>query len=240
MSIIGARMRTPATSVSNARSYSPAKCDTSVEVPPMSKPMSRAKPASRPVSAMPTTPAAGPERIASLPRNSSAAVNPPEDIMNIRRVRFSPPPCGEGSEVGVGEVLRKRSASGAPPPDPPPSTLPHKGGGNELLRDLRHVAAQDRREIGVDHGGIAATNELDERRDFMARRHLREAELARERRDAPLVIGVAVGVHENDGDGARCRRACARSSAARAAARSSSRSTVPSARTRSSTSTTRS
>jgi len=32
ISIIGARMRTPATSVSNARSYSPAKCDTSVEV----------------------------------------------------------------------------------------------------------------------------------------------------------------------------------------------------------------
>src|SRR5262249_7750153 len=37
MSIIGARMRTPATSVSNARSYSPSKWDTSVDVPPMSK-----------------------------------------------------------------------------------------------------------------------------------------------------------------------------------------------------------
>src|ERR1700757_4586872 len=44
INIIGARMRTPATSVSNARSYSPSKCETSVEVPPMSKPMRREKP----------------------------------------------------------------------------------------------------------------------------------------------------------------------------------------------------
>ena len=40
---MGARMRTPATSVSKVRSYSPSKCDTSVEVPPMSKPMRRSK-----------------------------------------------------------------------------------------------------------------------------------------------------------------------------------------------------
>jgi len=53
----------------------------------MSKPMSLEKPAARPVSAMPTTPAAGPDKIASLPRNRSAAVSPPDDIMNIRRVR---------------------------------------------------------------------------------------------------------------------------------------------------------
>ncbi len=51
----------------------------------MSKPIRRARPASRPVSASPTTPPAGPERIASLPWNSSAAVSPPEDIMNISR-----------------------------------------------------------------------------------------------------------------------------------------------------------
>ena len=56
ISIIGARMRTPATSVSKLRSYSPEKCDTSVEVPPMSKPMTFSKPARRAVSAMPTTP----------------------------------------------------------------------------------------------------------------------------------------------------------------------------------------
>ena len=55
----------------------------------MSKPIRFLKPASRPVSAMPTTPPAGPDRIASLPWNSSAAVRPPEDIMNIRRMSFA-------------------------------------------------------------------------------------------------------------------------------------------------------
>jgi hypothetical protein len=59
ISIIGARMRTPATSVSKARSYSPSKCATSVEVPPMSKPMTRGKPGLDPVWARPTTPPGG-------------------------------------------------------------------------------------------------------------------------------------------------------------------------------------
>ena len=85
MRIIGARMRTPATSVSKARSYSPSKWETSVEVPPMSKPMTLPKPARRAVSTAATTPPAGPERIASLPWNSVAAVSPPDDCMNIRR-----------------------------------------------------------------------------------------------------------------------------------------------------------
>src|SRR5690606_20466670 len=40
-------------------------------------------PASFAVSTMPTTPPAGPESNASLPWNMSAAVRPPEDIMNI-------------------------------------------------------------------------------------------------------------------------------------------------------------
>ncbi len=53
--------------------------------PPMSKPMTSPKPALRAVSAIATTPPAGPERIASLPANSSAAVRPPDDIMNITR-----------------------------------------------------------------------------------------------------------------------------------------------------------
>ena len=43
----------------------------------------RAKPASRAVSTMPTTPPAGPDSSASLPWNLSAAVRPPEDIMNV-------------------------------------------------------------------------------------------------------------------------------------------------------------
>jgi hypothetical protein len=104
INIIGARMRTPATSVSNARSYSPSKCETSVEVPPMSKPIRWENPASRPVSAMPTTPAAGPDKIASLPWNNSAAVRPPDDIMNMRRGAF----CSAGAvaEAAAADVPR--------------------------------------------------------------------------------------------------------------------------------------
>ncbi len=59
----------------------------------MSKPITRPKPASAAVSTMPTTPPAGPERIASLPRKCSAAVSPPEDIMNCS--------VGPGSPGGV-------------------------------------------------------------------------------------------------------------------------------------------
>lgn len=69
MSSIGARSRTPAICVVNTRSYSPAKWETSVEVPPMSKPMTRSNPASCDMRAMPTIPPAGPDRMASLPRN---------------------------------------------------------------------------------------------------------------------------------------------------------------------------
>ena len=154
----------------------------------MSKPISLSKPASRPVSAMPTTPPAGPDRIASLPWNSSAAVRPPDDIMNIRRVSFSPSPLREGGG-GVGRLS-------ATPPRPPSSP----GGGNELLRDLRHIAAQDRRQIGVHHGGVAAADQLDQRRDLVADRDLREAQVARERRDALLMLRIAIGMHEHDGD----------------------------------------
>ncbi len=50
----------------------------------MSKPMTWSNPASRAVSAMPTTPPAGPETIASLPRKNSAAAKPPFDVMNRR------------------------------------------------------------------------------------------------------------------------------------------------------------
>ena len=80
---MGARMRTPATSVSKARSNSPSKWATSVEVPPMSKPIMRLNPALIPVRAIATTPPAGPDRIASLPANKSAEVRPPDDIMNM-------------------------------------------------------------------------------------------------------------------------------------------------------------
>ena len=84
MLIIGARMRTPATWVSNTRSNSPEKCDTSVEVPPMSKPITRSKPASWLARTMPTMPPAGPDRMLSLPWKARASVRPPFDCMNCR------------------------------------------------------------------------------------------------------------------------------------------------------------
>ena len=82
MASIGARSRTPATCVSYSRSNSPAKCDTSVEVPPMSKPMTSLKPAVCAVLAMPTMPPAGPDTMESLPRKLAASVRPPLDCMN--------------------------------------------------------------------------------------------------------------------------------------------------------------
>ena len=81
IAIIGARIRTPATAVSKARSKAPAYSATSVEVPPMSKPMIRSNPAIAAVRAAPTMPPAGPERIASLPWKFSDAVRPPFDCM---------------------------------------------------------------------------------------------------------------------------------------------------------------
>ena len=127
----------------------------------MSKPMRWRKPACRPVSAMPTTPPAGPERIASLPWNNSAAVSPPDDIMNIRS-----------------RACERRAS--------------------RSLVHLRHIAPQDRRQIGVDHRGVAAPDQLDQRRHLVADRDLREAQLARQRRHLAFVLGIAVGVHEHD------------------------------------------
>ena len=85
MLIIGARMRTPATWVSNARSNSPAKWLTSVLVPPMSKPITLPWPAACAVRTMPTMPPAGPDRIASLPWKRCASARPPLLCMKKRR-----------------------------------------------------------------------------------------------------------------------------------------------------------
>ena len=51
----------------------------------MSKPMTLSNPARRLTATAPTTPPAGPERTASLPRNSAASVSPPCDCMKRRR-----------------------------------------------------------------------------------------------------------------------------------------------------------
>ena len=50
----------------------------------MSKPMIRSKPASRDTSTAPTTPPAGPDRIASLPWKRCASVSPPFDLHELQ------------------------------------------------------------------------------------------------------------------------------------------------------------
>ena len=106
-----------------------------------------------------------------------------------------------------------------PPPSSPATSL--------------DIAAQDRREIRVDDRRVAAPDELDQRRDLVADRDLREAHLARERRDLPLMLGIAPGVHEDDGDRADAVRPTPSPGRGATAARSGAASTVPSARTRS-------
>jgi hypothetical protein len=48
----------------------------------MSNPITRANPAAWAVRAIPTIPPAGPDKIASLPRNRRESVSPPLDCMN--------------------------------------------------------------------------------------------------------------------------------------------------------------
>ena len=140
----------------------------------MSKPMTLSKPAFRAVSTAATTPPAGPERIASLPWKRSAAVKPPEDCMNMRRGRET---LRTGVLAAVGVLGR---------------------GAAQLVRHLHDVAAEERRKIGVDDRGVAAADELDQRRDLVARRDLRESHAAGQCCDLPFVLGPCPGMHEDD------------------------------------------
>ena len=71
--------------------------------------------------------------------------------------------------------------------------------------DLLHIAAQDGREIGIDHGGVAPADELHQRAGGMRGAHLREARGTRQPRRRLLVLGKAVAVHEDDGHAAQAR-----------------------------------
>ena len=64
-----------------SRSNAPEYHDTSVEVPPMSKPITASNPAWRAVAAMPTIPPAGPDSTASLPWNPAEGASAPPDCM---------------------------------------------------------------------------------------------------------------------------------------------------------------
>ena len=69
----------------------PSTSVTSVDVPPMSKPMRRGKPAAAPTARAPTTPAAGPDRIVctAAALALAAEIDPPFDCMMLRRDRPS-------------------------------------------------------------------------------------------------------------------------------------------------------
>ncbi len=77
-----------------------------------------------------------------------------------------------------------------------------KRGGNAV-----DMAAKDRREVGIDDSRVAAADELQEGRHFMARRDLTKARLTRELGDDALMFGERPGVHEDDGDGVDAIRA---------------------------------
>jgi hypothetical protein len=74
--------------------------------------------------------------------------------------------------------------------------------GAKLACDLVHVPAQDGRQVGIHHRGVAAAHQLHQWRDLVADRNLGEADLAGNLAGAGLVIGVAVAMHEHDGHGA--------------------------------------
>ena len=66
-----------------------------------------------------------------------------------------------------------------------------------LRGHLLHIAAQDRRQVGIDHRGVAAADEFHHRAGLVAGADLREAGLARQARRRLLVRREAVAVHED-------------------------------------------
>ena len=72
-------------------------------------------------------------------------------------------------------------------------------------RHLVHIAAQDGREVGIDHGGVATADELHHRTGAVRGADLGETHLARDALGGLLVRRIAVGVHEHDGGTAQTR-----------------------------------
>ena len=70
----------------------------------------------------------------------------------------------------------------------------------ERRRQARDVAIEHRRQIGVDQRRIAATDQLDQRRDAVADRNLREADRLGEIGQRRLMRGEAIAVHQDDRD----------------------------------------
>jgi len=75
----------------------------------------------------------------------------------------------------------------------------HQSRAAEFGGDTVDVAAQDRRQVGVDHRGVAATDQLDQRADPMRDRDLGEAGVMGDFGNGPFVVRVAVAVQQADG-----------------------------------------
>ena len=63
-----------------------------------------------------------------------------------------------------------------------------------------HITAQDRRQVGVDHRGVAARYQFHQRADVVGSRDLGKAGLAGQVGDRPFMGRETVTVHENNGD----------------------------------------
>ncbi len=72
-----------------------------------------------------------------------------------------------------------------------------------LASHLLYIAAQDGREVGIDHRGVAPAHELHQRAGLVRGADLRESRLPRNARRNLLVPHVAVAMHEDDGHAAQ-------------------------------------
>ena len=71
----------------------------------------------------------------------------------------------------------------------------------EFAGDPIHVAAQDRRQVGVHHRGVAAGHDPQQRADGVTGGNLGHTRLFRQRGQALLVIRVFPGIHQHNGAG---------------------------------------
>ena len=113
--------------------------------------------------------------------------HPDDTARRSRQDRILAPKCRGGDQTTTG--LHEQQ------PRPP-----------QLAAYLINVAPQHRRQIGIDHRGITARDQLDQPGHIVADRELREPDLARDCRQYRFVRRITVGVHQHDGDGAQPSR----------------------------------
>ena len=76
----------------------------------------------------------------------------------------------------------------------------HQRHAARLSHHALDVIAQHRREVGVDHGGVAAPDQLHQRADAMAHGNLGKPAFARNLGQAQLMFREPVAVHQDDRD----------------------------------------